>query len=1290
MFFHQNIPEEPKFERNSKPMKTKQQIVKVKRLLFGQLLATVALGLLTCLFVLGTFTARAAESCPRTTIKFSEICYWPSNGQPQWVELFNTGTESVDARGMELVSGTNSYSLPLGLAEVPTNGFILVYFDGGGTDDASFATTNLAVLHSTTTNFLGNPTGSVSLYQVTGIHSRDTLVDYLAWGAPPGTDAAIAIQKGRWSSTNSFLPTDESLHIVGPFVPMTAGGSLDLVGGVWVTYDQSSITPGAPNALITRPYIDEPQEGEWSDSGPAWYRWVWQPAADHFELQVATDSGFTNLVWDLTNLMSTPYLPGTNSLPMGTNWCRVRSFSPDGSSSQWSLPISFKVGFGIGLPPVVPSVKKKAAAASENTIQGQVVLVFNLNARPSINVALPYVNVSLMSGTTVVQSTTTDANGNFTLTAPNGSYTIVSSSPNYNFSVKSVTVNGSISGLIISPSAGSGYGYLSTPIIPLGAKKDTPLLQVKNDGSMMCDKDTNRDQVWDQPHNRCHPEGGALECYYCWAVSATMIARHAGGTLFDDEVVNEVKQMAYGADAGASEADEKHALRFVFKQTDDSKIGYTESRFTESQIANAINSNLPIYYDWGGHLVTIDGYYYINGQMVCHFVNVDNNAGTKFIMYRTKGWWYGAIPNAGLTGKAYDSGIWNGSSWVDTDSDGVLDFDEIRFKTDKTKSDTDGDGIPDKIEIASWAFPRDGVGGNIRGKLFAIDTCANAYAAQYTADTDGGGLKDGDEDTDHNGISGKWDTAHPGETDVFDPSDDKAGLDLVFCIDTTGSMSPYIAGVGASMISTINSLSSKYSSYRVAIVGYKDYPDQKSAYLNYVYSDFTTNIDDLINATYAAEDNVGGGGDTPEAVYSGIIECITDPALGGWRPDPVKRSIIVMGDAPAHDPEEDGTTLANVQAAAASGGPTYNLPPALSAVVKALAVAKGVLSVDTNTLSSSISVFPVWEGSDPTAGASWTNIALATGGSVVPAPSGSDVGPAILTQIDAIKASTTASLIVTGPSGQVNVRGLTNIIADASKSFDPNGCGIIKYEWDWNNDGIYEETSLGPIDAHSYPGGLTNSITVRITTVGGEAATASFILPVLPATTVAVQSQILTTNIDRQTGLYYDQVVVTNSGSGTLTGFRISATNLPANVWFVSATGTNAGIPYVDFTTSLAPGGTLKLNLAFYSSKRQAPVGVAITVAPVTITAPTLPTGDLVAFNRSYVRPDGKMAVEFKTGNMRVYVIEYSSDMVTWKQAQTPITGNGTTMIWVDSGPPQTDSQPTSGSRFYRLLLLPQ
>lgn len=189
--------------------------------------------------------------------------------------------------------------------------------------------------------------------------------------------------------------------------------------------------------------------------------------------------------------------------------------------------------------------------------------------------------------------------------------------------------------------------------------------------------------------------------------------------------------------------------------------------------------------------------------------------------------------------------------------------------------------------------------------------------------------------------------------------------------------------------------------------------------------------------------------------------------------------------------------------------------------------------------------------------------------------------------------------------------------------------------------------------------------------------------------TVAIVSQTLNTNIDRQTGLFYQEVVVTNTGSSASGSLRISVNNLPANVQFISATGTNAGIPYVDFNGSIAPGQTLTFNLAYYSATRQAPIGITVSVDTIS-TSPSTSTGTNVAVNRAYLRPDGKMAVEFSTIASRSYVVEYSSDMVTWEQAQPPITGNGTTMIWVDSGPPATDSAPSSGSRFYRLLLLPQ
>ena len=105
----------------------------------------------------------------------------------------------------------------------------------------------------------------------------------------------------------------------------------------------------------------------------------------------------------------------------------------------------------------------------------------------------------------------------------------------------------------------------------------------------------------------------------------------------------------------------------------------------------------------------------------------------------------------------------------DSDNDGIVDFDEVmRFKTDPHKKDTDDDGIPDKIEIQSYIFNKDGEYVSIvegRHEIVIFESGGRARP-EINPDTDGGGLKDGDEDLNANGI------LDDGETDPFNPSDD--------------------------------------------------------------------------------------------------------------------------------------------------------------------------------------------------------------------------------------------------------------------------------------------------------------------------------------------------------------------------------------------------------------------------------------------------------------------------------------------------------------------------------------
>jgi len=197
------------------------------------------------------------------------------------------------------------------------------------------------------------------------------------------------------------------------------------------------------------------------------------------------------------------------------------------------------------------------------------------------------------------------------------------------------------------------------------------------------------------------------------------------------------------------------------------------------------------------------------------------------------------------------------------------------------------------------------------------------------------------------------------------------------------------------------------------------------------------------------------------------------------------------------------------------------------------------------------------------------------------------------------------------------------------------------------------------------------------------------------APSAEVLSQVLNINMDRQTGLFYQQVIVRNPGPVTITGLRFTATNLPAisvtnPVTLMSATGTNGqGAPYVDYAGSLAPNSTNTFTLSYYSRVRKAPIGVGVMVETVSIATPTNSTGTTFAAKAPFMRPDGKLAFEFSTLQGRTYIIKYSSDMVTWKQALTHVTGTGAAVIWVDAGPPDTDAI-ASGSRFYRVLLLSQ
>jgi len=116
-------------------------------------------------------------------------------------------------------------------------------------------------------------------------------------------------------------------------------------------------------------------------------------------------------------------------------------------------------------------------------------------------------------------------------------------------------------------------------------------------------------------------------------------------------------------------------------------------------------------------------------------------------------------------------------------------------------------------------------------------------------------------------------------------------VDIVFVLDTTGSMSEEIASVKSTIQKVAESLSSSQIRVRMGLVEYKDRSD---AYVTKVYP-----ISTDLNAfgQRVAGLTAGGGGDMPEDMNAGLHVALTQL---DWSSDSVARLAFVIGDAPPH------------------------------------------------------------------------------------------------------------------------------------------------------------------------------------------------------------------------------------------------------------------------------------------------------------------------------------------------------------------------------------------------------
>ena len=311
----------------------------------------------------------------------------------------------------------------------------------------------------------------------------------------------------------------------------------------------------------------------------------------------------------------------------------------------------------------------------------------------------------------------------------------------------------------------------------------------------------------------------------------------------------------------------------------------------------------------------------------------------------------------------------------------------------------------------------------------------------------------------------------PGNAEPVAPAN--AGLDLVFAVNAADSMADDVAAVRASMRSIADKAAASSSSYRFALVSYGGRsPDDSDGESARTDVDFTADpaaiesgLDSLESMALEGGDagHAGAVGDSSAPAYSGVMQ-----AVGlNWRSE-ARKEVIVVGDAPADDPEPvTGYTTASVARAA------YEADS-----VSIYAIGAGTEGAGGTAGSS---------GSPDASGASSAlePLASASGGSVEDSSSPDDLAGLI----DGAMAAETSKPFA-WIQGDYVIQAGDSLTIDASASYAASG-QIVSYEWDFDGDGAYDQTTTAPTVEHAFPDEFEGVVGVRATQSDGLSAMAT-------------------------------------------------------------------------------------------------------------------------------------------------------------------------------------------------------
>jgi hypothetical protein len=158
------------------------------------------------------------------------------------------------------------------------------------------------------------------------------------------------------------------------------------------------------------------------------------------------------------------------------------------------------------------------------------------------------------------------------------------------------------------------------------------------------------------------------------------------------------------------------------------------------------------------------------------------------------------------------------------------------------------------------------------------------------------------------------DAAHPIELALPAPHTPAPSLDLMFLVDTTGSMGDELKYLQAELADVLNKVRDKVGAQLTLRVSVNFYRDDVDVYVVRPFP-FTTTVMDAVDQI-AAQD-AAGGGDIPEAVDEGLADAIDNH---DWSANVGARLMFLVLDAPPHDMQKNIDRLQSaIRDAAAKG-----------------------------------------------------------------------------------------------------------------------------------------------------------------------------------------------------------------------------------------------------------------------------------------------------------------------------------------------------------------------------------